>query len=130
MRVPIKVYLNEGPDNYFGFHNDFADEPRLRLAAAFDITVLEIDTMPGTDWPMRALNEVFEQLNIGGEAGVPATDWTRQYRAERNRSLSVGDVVVVGETAWSCDSYGWSKVQADALTEAIARFNTEGPAHR
>src|SRR5512139_3174672 len=97
----IQVYLNEGQDNFFGFRNKFADDPRLRLAAEFDLA-----DPTGTETVYTRLHEVFEQLNIGGDL-VPAKDYTEAYRAAGNRSLSVGDVVVVGEVAYAVASFGW-----------------------
>lgn len=127
MIVLVKVYLNEGPDHYFGFTNDFSNEPRLRMAAAFNVSVLEADTMPGTSWPTPLLEQVFEELNIGGD-GAPA--WVTQYRAESNRSLSVGDVVtltVADQTkAYACESVGWKEVTVDAVAKAVGDFVLAG----
>lgn len=123
MDTQIKVYLNEGEDHFFGFHNKFADSPRLRLALVFDWVC------PVPLSAQNILETVFEQLNIGGDL-VPAEPWTEQYRHEHNRSLSVGDVVVVGETAWACESTGWQPVPTDELVQAIRDFNVHGAAVR
>lgn len=131
MLVQVKVYLNEGPDNYFGFKNEFANEPRLRLAAAFTLPMRGDDTeTPLSEHAVRRhLEYVFEQLNIGGDL-VEATRWTERYRVEGNRSLSVGDVVVIGETAWTVASAGWEQVLTEELVEAIVAFNEKGAHHR
>lgn len=131
MLAQVKVYLNEGPDNYFGFSNEFANDPRLRLAAAFTLPLRSDDTeTPLSELAVRRrLEYVFEQLNIGGDL-VEATPWTERYRLEGNRSLSVGDVVVIGETAWSCEHAGWKQVLTEELVEAIVAFNEKGAAHR
>ena len=63
---------------------------------------------------------VWEQLNVGGDL-IEATEWCDEYRANGNRSLSTGDVVVIGETAFSCDPFGWSIVPTGDLVTAINR---------
>ncbi len=52
------------------------------------------------------LDEAFERFNIGEDA------LARAYRAGKNRSLSVGDVVVVDGVANTCDSFGWTPLDA------------------
>lgn len=117
MSVPtnIKVYLNESRDSFFGFRNEFSS-PELRLAAEFVVDGPATDFIKGK--PIGVLEEVFEQLNVGGDI-VPATDWTTEYRANGNRSLSVGDVVVVGESAFAVGRFGWDDVSTSELVEAI-----------
>jgi hypothetical protein len=99
----VKVYLNE-------YLSEFYVGPQaLRLAARFELD---------GDEPMAMLNEVFEQLNIGGDL-APATEWTEAYRAAGNRSLSVGDVVVLGETAWTVARFGWEIISTDDLLASV-----------
>lgn len=116
--VQVKVYLNEGPDNFFGFHNQFANEPRLRLAAEFEVQEEDCDGQP-------VLPMIFDQLNIGGDL-IPAKPWCERYRAERNRSLSVGDVVQLDERFYACASMSWDDVSQFEVDEAIADFDRLG----
>jgi len=76
------VYLNHGPDNFFGL-NPCA---RLRQAARFDLTLAE--HLRGEHLAHAALELIFEQLNID----VPEHPWAIQHRQAGHRSLSVGDV--------------------------------------
>jgi len=115
-----KIYLNEGQDHFFGFHNEFADAPALRLAATFELPAALV-TQLTSGQPITALETVFEQLNIGGEPGYPAEPWTTEYRSHRNRSLSTGDVVVLGENAYAVASFGWDHVPTADLLTAIDR---------
>ena len=104
----VNVYLNEGPNHFFGFDPETAC---LNLSLAFDMENANHYSI---------LNLVYEQLNVGGEI-VPATEWTKQYRANRCRSLSMGDVVVVGETAYACADVGWDRITTEELERASAR---------
>jgi hypothetical protein len=114
----IQVYLNLTRDGMgFGFLNQFS-APALALALKFDD---DLDTKLIDGMPIAALETVFEQLNVGLEPGYAARSWTKTYRAQRNRSLSTGDVVIVGETAFSVESFGWKVVDTDTLLDAIAR---------
>lgn len=108
------VYLNEGKDHFFGFKNEFSPAA-LRKAAEFDQAPELIAQFQDTGKPIRALEDVFAQLNIDS----PTADWAVAYRAERNRSLSVGDVVVIGETAWAVASFGWDRISSEDLAAAI-----------
>jgi hypothetical protein len=114
--VTVKVYLNESRDSFAGFVNKFSPA-QLRKAIEFDVAL-----PTGPDQAHRQVDAlleiVFAQLNIGGDL-IPATPWTVVYREYRNRSLSVGDVVVVGESAYSCESAGWKSISTDALTAAL-----------
>ena len=105
------VYLNDGPDNFFGFSRT----AHLRQAAQFDLTLSE--HLHGRHLAKAALEVIFEQLNID----VPEHEWATAYRHAGNRSFSVGDVAVVGETAFACDPVGWTVIAADELAAAIAR---------
>ena len=53
--------------------------------------------------------------------GQPQDTWehahTARYYAARNRSLSVGDVLVIGETALSCEVLGWDPTTIPAQAE-------------
>lgn len=106
----VKVYLNSGDNLFSKFDPDTA---RLSLAATFDLN------MPQCGKAIPAAREyIYQQLNVGGEL-VEATDWCNEYRANGHRSLSTGDVVVIGETAFSCDPFGWSVVSTADLLRAI-----------
>lgn len=107
--MKIQVYLNDSPSTH----------PQLvRLHKVLQFDVAEFT-------PIRVqLEEVFAQLNIGGEFINP-TAWTMDYRAAGHRSLSVGDVVVVGETAWQCAVAGWVIVSTDYLLGGISRYQHE-----
>jgi hypothetical protein len=103
------VYLNHGPDNFFGFNAT----AQLRQAAQFDLTLA--DHLRGQHLADAALELIFEQLNID----IPEHDWAIAYREAGHRSFSIGDVAVVGETAFACDS-GWTRISADDLAAALA----------
>lgn len=113
--VTVKVYLNESRDSFAGFVNQFSPAA-LRKVIEFDLDGRAVGD-PATNVNL-ILESVFEQLNIGGDL-IPAAEYTKVYRQNRNRSLSVGDVVVVGETAFSCESAGWKAISTDALTAAL-----------
>lgn len=62
--------------------------------------------------PYAEAQNAFFLFNVGddpsfGEPKPLALD----YRAKGLRSLSVGDVVVVGDVALACASFGWDAVQ-------------------
>lgn len=50
------------------------------------------------------LDSCFEEFNVGETSGA-----AQQYRLAGLRSLSTGDVVRIGEVAYRCDSFGWSR---------------------
>lgn len=102
------VYLNEGPGHFDGFH---AEPAELYAAGSFALTLPD---RPHQDDVTAALNTVFRELNMD-----PTTEWAQQYRRAGHRSLSVGDVIVIGETAWACASFGWKLISADDLSDAI-----------
>jgi hypothetical protein len=110
MTVKIKIYLNDGEDHFFGFVNDFANNPELTMVYSFDIS----EMFPGVlaDVP-AVLAWCFQEFNVG--EGKHA----QEYRSRWLRSLSVGDVVVVGETAWACGHVGWTKITTEQLNNAI-----------
>jgi len=110
-RITTTVYLNEGGDHFFGFNTHAP--ARLHQAAHFDLEIL--DQAPADAVVPGALEIVFEQLNIPR----PQHAWALHYRLAGHRSLSVGDVVMLGETAWACDSVGWTPISADELRAAI-----------
>jgi hypothetical protein len=113
--ITTTVYLNEGDDHFFGFNtyaNTYAPA-RLHQAAHFDLEIL--DQAPADAVVPGALEIVFEQLNIPR----PQHSWALRYRLAGHLSLSVGDVVVLGETAWACDSVGWKPTSAEELRAAI-----------
>jgi hypothetical protein len=108
--ITAKVYLNEGQDWFQPFNPDTA---KLRLAASFDF-------QPNCKDPLPDLNDIFEQLNVGGEDFCPAEPYTLDYRRAGNRSLSVGDVVVLGETAWAVARFGWDIIPTSDLVKTIS----------
>jgi len=113
----VKIYLNDGEDHFFGFKNDFANNPELTMVHEFEISETEMDWIYkrySKDFAINVLEYVFEQTNIGEESKL-----AKEYRAKGLRSLSVGDVVSVGETAFSCDSCGWSRITTEELENAI-----------
>jgi hypothetical protein len=115
--MKTQVFLNTSRDSYRGFGTD----AQLHKAAEFELAPEIMALRDGQ--PIRALEHVFEQLNVGGDI-VPATDWTRDYRAAGYRSLSVGDVVVLGETAHAVGRFGWERVTTDQLVDAIDTSRT------
>jgi YodL-like len=50
------------------------------------------------DNPVQILEVLFETYNIRHPVGY------------EGRSMSVSDVIIIGETAWSCDCQGWRAV--------------------
>ena len=112
--VPVKIYTNDGPDHWFGF---LKSDPELTLV--FKLNIGWEDPYTGR-FPFDLLEFVFEQTNIG------ETDFAKEYRAKQLRSVSVGDVVVVGETAFACESVGWKKITTEQLENAIINDDTEG----
>ncbi|MBV8350253.1 MAG: hypothetical protein JOZ49_22895 [Mycolicibacterium sp.] len=110
--LAVTVYLNHGPDRFFGFSRDDA---QLRQAAQFDLTLA--DHLSGHHLADGALEVIFEQLNID----VPEHPWAIAYRQAGHRSFSVGDVAVVAETAFACGMVGWTRISTDDLAAALAR---------
>jgi len=101
MSVTVKVFLNQDFDC---FRRGYAPGDPLKLAASWE------ERNPRD--PGVLLEHVFHELNVDDLT----EDWARDYRANRNRSLSMGDVVVFGETAWSCESVGWKQIgMSDAV---------------
>lgn len=95
MSVTVKVYLNTNERD--SFMRGYQHGDPLRLAATWNTS---------QNNPNEELNRAYHQLNVD----APTEQWARDYRANRNRSLSKGDVVVFGETAWSCESVGWKQI--------------------
>jgi hypothetical protein len=110
--ISTVVYLNDADGNFLGFNTNAA--ARLREAARFDLEIL--DNAPTRYAAPGALEIIFEQLNIHN----PQQPWAIDYRLAGQRSLSVGDVVVLGETAWACASFGWTPISTDELQSALA----------
>lgn len=102
MGIRTVVLLNESDGHFFTGYEPGA---ALRQAAVFELdgTLIAPD---GVGTPTRALEMVFEQLNID----APTAEWAQQYRADRNRSLSKGDVVLLGEVAYAVAGEGWTAV--------------------
>lgn len=99
-KVYVQVWLNEAPDG-LNFLRGYRYGDKMRLATEYytDIALVSDSAIP-------ALEQAFRELNVD----YPSQDWAQEYRQRRNRSLSVGDVVVIGEQAWACDSFGWTRV--------------------
>ncbi|UOW93377.1 hypothetical protein SEA_LABELLE_51 [Mycobacterium phage Labelle] len=110
--MKIKIYLNDGEDHFFGFHNKFANRPELTMVHSLETTD-DFDGVLTEEKIFEILAWVFYEFNIGESQHAKA------YRAKLLRSLSVGDVVVVGETAWACESIGWKRLTTDELQAAI-----------
>lgn len=114
--MKIKIYLNDGEDHFFGFENKFANSPELTMVHSFELSETEhafVNGLPGEKGMLRILEWVFEEFNVG--EGPQA----KEYRAKMLRSVSVGDVVVIGEMAWACGSYGWDRITTEQLNNAI-----------
>ncbi|GAB4667208.1 hypothetical protein MAHJHV30_48360 [Mycobacterium avium subsp. hominissuis] len=109
--ITTTVYLNDGEHQFLGFNTHAP--ARLYQAVQFDLEI--IDYAPADTVVPGALEIVFEQLNIAR----PQHPWVLRYRLAGHRSLSVGDVVVLGETAWACNSVGWTPISADELRAAL-----------
>lgn len=101
MTATVKVFLNQ---DFECFLRGYVHGDPLMLAASWE------ERQPRD--PGVLLEHVFDQLNIDD----PTEEWALDYRARRNRSLSKGDVVVFGETAWSCESVGWKQI---AMSDAV-----------
>jgi hypothetical protein len=107
-----QVFLNTSRDAYNGFINDYSPPSvHLALKIQLDDTIAH-NVFDGA--PVQALELVFDQLNMGADYR-----WAMQYRADGNRSLSTGDVVVIGETAWAVEDFGWRRITTDQLLDAI-----------
>lgn len=83
-----------------------AYEPGMPLVKVGDF---EIDAVPD-DHP-TLLERAFAAMN--GHPGPSDTDLRDAYYNRRLRSLCVGDVIAIGETAWTCASFGWDPVSID-----------------
>lgn len=109
--IDATVYLNETTS----FRGRFGEGLPAQLR---EVTRFSTE-LPAGD-PAAALTDVlrtvFDELNVDD----PSTEWAQQYRRDRNRSFSVGDVVVLGETAWACASFGWDSISADQLRAALS----------
>lgn len=117
IEVPVKIYTNDGEDHFMGFKNDFANAPELTLVHKFDYKAIQC--IANGRFPFDVLEWVFEQTAIG------ETAFAKEYRRKGLRSVSVGDVVVVGETAFACESVGWKKISTEELENAIIWDDTE-----
>jgi len=106
----VQVFLNDAHGSFSGFDEVNA---RLRPAAVFDIAA------PSDSAALFvALEDIFTQLNVGGDV-FAATEYTTKYHAAGNRSLSVGDVVVVGESAYSVARCGFAALSGAAVGAAL-----------
>ncbi|TXH22919.1 MAG: hypothetical protein E6R06_15965 [Mycobacterium sp.] len=109
--INATVYLNDTTT----FRGRFGEGLPAQLREATRFTA----QLPAGD-PASAvialLRTVFDELNVDD----PSTEWAQQYRRDRNRSFSVGDVVVLGETAWACASFGWDSISAEQLRDALS----------
>jgi hypothetical protein len=109
-KVPVKVLLNQTSRG-----SPYTATDRLRVALG--CVALEF---PACGSMERLLSTVLEQLTTDD----PRAEWAVQYRTQYNRSLSVGDVVVVGETAWAVEPFGWRPVtvQASQFVDSNSRW--------
>ncbi len=115
-RVRVRVYLNDAENSFDGFTPAAA---RLHLAGEFEVAA------PGSQAAVfEVLDDVFTQLNVGGEI-VAAADYTLAYRSAGHRSLSVGDVLVLGETAFAVARFGFDVIPATALRTATGATGSE-----
>lgn len=117
--MKCKVYLNESRDSFFGFTNEFSD-PELVLSHEFEMEDRYAYANGQTVSP-DGLHVIFSELNID----APTFGWSLEWRVKKLRSLSVGDVVVLGESAWACESIGWRKISAEELSNAIVKETVE-----
>lgn len=113
--MKCKVYLNESRDSFFGFANKFSD-PELVLSHEFEMED-RLAYANGQTASPDGLHIIFWQLNVD----QPTESWSLEWRVKKLRSLSVGDVVVLGESAWACESIGWRKISAQELLDAIVK---------
>lgn len=110
--MKIKIYMNDGEDHFYGFKNKFANSPELTMVHSLEIS--EMFPHVASEREMLAVLEwVFQEFNIGEGPQAQA------YRAKMLRSVSVGDVVVIGETAWACESVGWTRITTEELNNSI-----------
>ena len=68
-------------------------------------------TFTGEVKPTDLLERAFAAMNDHPHGPDGAV--TDAYYGKRLRSLCVGDVIVIGETAWTCASFGWDAVSID-----------------
>lgn len=69
----------------------------------------------GTDEEIREY--AFRAFNVGDDPTFgPVDPLAVEYRKGRRRSLSVGDLVEIEGRCYLCQSYGWARVEDDALT--------------
>jgi hypothetical protein len=112
--VTVKIYLNDGEDHFFGFKNDFANNPELTMVHSFEVDAFLFAGHVKYDAISNIREWVYTELNVG-----VTSELAREYRAKMLRSLSVGDVIVIGETAFACGSYGWDTITTEELNNAI-----------
>lgn len=97
-------YLNDAPDNFFGFKPEHMGKLRFITTLSMD------DTRDDTG----ALEAVFAV----GNGADPESDtlWYNNYGA---RSFSVGDVAVIERdgvfTTYACESMGWTKYKGEPV---------------
>lgn len=106
--VTVKVYLNDGEDHFWGFDPEKAE---LTMVMSFD---LDLQGALNEMYMHQILEMCFEEFNVGETSAI-----AKRWRAKLLRSLSKGDVVVVGESAFVCDSVGWKTLTTDELNGAI-----------
>ncbi len=136
--MKVTVYLNESRDMFLPF--DFKTA-RLRQAIEFDldaalpsglpeakpftVEALQAARQEREDATFKVLEEVFTQLNVGGDI-YPAEEYTKDYRFAGNRSLSVGDVVAVDSEPYAVGRFGWKRIPFAAVTLSAKRFDRHG----
>ena len=121
INVPVKIYTNDGEDHFYGFKNDWANNPELTLV--LHVHIGWEDPFSGR-FPFDLLNHIYHETNVG------ESELAKWWRDKGLRSLSVGDVVVLGETgAFACENIGWKKITTEELENAIIADDTEGKVH-
>jgi hypothetical protein len=106
--VAVAIYVNDGEDRFF-FGYQEGDPLSRAITFTLDEDLVTDVTAQGV--PRRALEFIFEQLNVD----APTEPWAVQWRQDRHPSMSVGDVVIFGETAYALSRRdGWLRVCLDA----------------
>ena len=109
----IKTYLNEGPGMFWKY------QPGDKLVAGPDLDLtgrIDVAGLTGQQVEEAIAEAVFA---IGNRMGtdVNGKAWPRNVR-----SISVGDVVVIGESAWACESIGFKQIERFALDVSLSEY--------
>ena len=114
VEIPVKIFTNDGEDHFFGF-----DENKAELTLVF-MFVLQVSAPDLEKFPKSSLEWLFQETAIGETTG-----FAKLWRGKGLRSISVGDVVLLGETAFACESIGWKTISTDQLLSCIIADDTE-----